>query len=469
MMLRQAGRHIARRTPLLRTFSSLNVTSNGGFSLPAVVGEPFLDYAPGSPERAELAAACAAQRAQVVEIPCIINGEDVFTGDVQEQVMPSDHGHVLARFHQARTQDVEAAIEATKAARHAWENMPFNARAQIFRTAADLIAGPYRAKVNATVMLGQSKTAWQAEIDSAVETVDFLRQNPNYAEHIYAQQPPLNSPNTWNRLEYRSLEGFVLAVSPFNFNAIGANLPAAPALMGNTCLWKPSSTAVLGNYTVMRTLEEAGLPPGVINFLPGHGPTIGDAALASRDFAGLHFTGSTKTFNKLWASIGNNLSNYRSYPRVVGETGGKNFHLVHSSANVAHAVNNTLRGSFEYQVGSIMFAFVNIFCRCFPQGSIKLASVNHYLPCLCYQSTHFLLLRFVPHHTLPGPEVQCHKPCVRREERVAAVQRDARSGTDESEAGAAGRFQHLPQRRDRQNVVRQRRVVHRKGARPAHV
>ncbi len=219
----------------------------------------------------------------------------------------------------------------------------------IFRKAADLIAGKYRPVLNAATMLGTGKTVWQAEIDSAVETIDFLRLNTSFAQEIYAVQPPLNSANTWNRLEYRELEGFVLAISPFNFCAIGANLPTAPALMGNTCLWKPSSTSVLSNYVTYKILLEAGLPTGVISFLPCSGRVAGEA-VNHRDFAGLHFTGSTATFNTLWQQIAGNLSHYKGYPRIVGETGGKNFHLMHPSADVEHVLFNTVRAAFEYQV-----------------------------------------------------------------------------------------------------------------------
>jgi len=264
------------------------------------------------------------------------------------QTMPSDHQHKLAIIHKATPEIIQTAINTAIEAKASWANMPFEHRAMIFRKAADLIAGKYRPKINAATMLGTGKTCWQAEIDSAVETIDFLRLNTTFAEDIYKVQPPLNSPNVWNRLEYRELEGFIVAISPFNFCAIGANLPSAPALMGNTCLWKPASTSVLSNYVTYKIFEEAGLPPGVISFLPSAGKVAG-AALDHKDFGGLHFTGSTQTFNTLWRQIGNNLDNYKSYPRIVGETGGKNFHLIHPSADVEHAVYNTVRAAFEYQ------------------------------------------------------------------------------------------------------------------------
>ena len=284
----------------------------------------------------------------MIDIPCCVGGKEIFTGDVSEQVMPSDHGHVLARFHKATPEVVQDAIKVSREAHLEWASTPFEHRAMVFKKAADLVAGKYRPRIMATTMLGTGKTVWQAEIDAAVETVDFLRLNNKFAEGIYNEQPPLNSPNTWNRMRYRELEGFVLAISPFNFCAIGANLCAAPALMGNTVLWKPASTAVLSNYVVYQIYQEAGLPPGVISFLPSSGRVAGEA-INHRDFGGLHFTGSTTTFNTLWRQIGNNLDNYKSYPRIVGETGGKNFHLVHPTADVEHAVNNTVRAAFEYQ------------------------------------------------------------------------------------------------------------------------
>ena len=325
------------------------VGSLGSFKLPKAENEPFLDYAPGSGERAALAGALEEVMGEVAEIPCVVGGEEVYTGNVVEQVMPTRHGHVLAKVHMADEGTTGAAIDAALEAREEWMGMPAEARLAIFRKAADLLAGKHRAKVCAAVMLGTGKNVWQAEIDAAVETIDFLRFNPEYAQEIYAMQPPMNSPGNWNRSEYRPLEGFVLAVSPFNFCAIGTNLATAPAMMGNTVVWKPSTTAVLGNYLNFQILKEAGLPDGVINFLPGPGATIGDTCLASPHLAGLHFTGSTATFNALQASIANNLDNYIGYPRVVGETGGKNFHFLHASADVQHAVNNTLRGAYEFQ------------------------------------------------------------------------------------------------------------------------
>lgn len=262
--------------------------------------------------------------------------------------MPSDHGHVLARFHKATPDIIQDAIRVSNEARQEWASIPFEHRAMVFKKAGDLVAGKYRPKIMAATMLGTGKTVWQAEIDAAVEVVDFLRINNKFAEGIYEGQPPLNSANTWNRLRYRELEGHVLAISPFNFCAIGANLCAAPALMGNTVLWKPASSSVLSNYVTYKIYEEAGLPPGVISFLPAAGKVAGEA-INHPDFAGLHFTGSTAVFNSLWQQVGNNLGTYKSYPRIVGETGGKNFHLLHPSADVDHAVFNTVRAAFEYQ------------------------------------------------------------------------------------------------------------------------
>ena len=313
-----------------------------------VVGEPFKHYAPGSPERPLLEAALKRVKSEVVEIPCVVNGKEYFTGDTFFQTMPSNHGHKIAKVHRATPDVIKEAIATANSARREWAAMPFEHRAMIFRKAADLIAGKYRPRLNAVTMLGTGKTVWQAEIDAAVETIDFLRMNPVFAQEIYNVQPPLNSPNTWNRLEYRELEGFVLAISPFNFCAIGANLPSAPALMGNTCLWKPATTSVLSNYVTYQIFREAGLPAGVISFLPSAGKVAGEA-INHPDFAGLHFTGSTATFNQLWNQISSNLGTYKGYPRIVGETGGKNFHLIHPSADIDHAVNNTIRAAFEYQ------------------------------------------------------------------------------------------------------------------------
>ena len=272
---------------LLRTTSSSirRFSSNARFVLPAFEGEPFRHYAPGEPETVSLKAACDKVRSEVVDIPCVVNGKEIFTGDVTDQVIGCDHQHVIARFHKATPEVIKEAIDVSNSARRDWENMPFEHRAAIFKKAADLIAEPYASRVMATTMLGQGKTPWQAEIDSRVETIDFLRLNNKFAEEIYSAQPPLNSRNTWNRMRYRGMEGFVLAISPFNFTAIGANLCASPALMGNTVLWKPASTAVLSNYEVFKIYQEAGLPDGVISFLPSAGRVVGEA-INHKDFGG---------------------------------------------------------------------------------------------------------------------------------------------------------------------------------------
>jgi 1-pyrroline-5-carboxylate dehydrogenase len=315
---------------------------------PIPVNEPVRSYAPGSPERASLKERLQAMRAETVEIPAVIGGERVETGDTAEVVAPHEHGRVLGIEHRCGTAEVERAIEAAVEARHDWMRMSWNDRAAVFLRAADLLAGPWRDTLNAATMLGQSKNAFQAEIDSACELVDFLRYNVHFMRGIYEDQP-FSPPGQWNQTEYRPLEGFVFAVTPFNFTAIAGNLPTAPALMGNTVVWKPATTALLSAHYVMRLLEAAGLPPGVINMVPGRGAAVGDPALASEHFTGLHFTGSTGTFNHLWRTIGQNLEQYRTYPRIVGETGGKDFIVAHESADAEAVATAIVRGSFEYQ------------------------------------------------------------------------------------------------------------------------
>jgi 1-pyrroline-5-carboxylate dehydrogenase len=276
----------------------------------------------------------------------------VKTGKISEQLNPSSHKSVVANYHSATPEITKEAITSALEAKKQWESMPWNDRASIFLKAADLIAGKWRYKLMAATMLGQGKNAWQAEIDAAAELIDFLRFNVQYANELYSIQPPMNSKGVWNRSEYRPLEGFVFAITPFNFTAIGGNLAAAPALMGNVVLWKPSPSAVLSNFFVYKILEEAGLPKGVIQFLPtaqDQVESMCDAVFKHRDFAGLHYTGSTAIFKKLWKDIANNVDIHRSYPRVVGETGGKDFHLYHSSADVRNGVVQALRGAFEYQ------------------------------------------------------------------------------------------------------------------------
>ncbi|MEO8139209.1 MAG: L-glutamate gamma-semialdehyde dehydrogenase [Gemmatimonadota bacterium] len=321
---------------------------SGISNLPRPQNDPILGYAPGSPERAALKAQLASMAAETVEIPVIVGGKEIHTGKLHDVVSPHDHKRVLARVHMADQATIESAVRASKVAWRMWSEMRFEDRAAVFLKAADLLAGPWRMKVNAATMLGQSKTAFQAEIDSACELIDFWRFNVYFAEKLYQEQPS-SSPGIWNRMEHRSLEGFVYAITPFNFTAIGGNLPTAPTMMGNVAIWKPSHTATLSNYYVMKVLEEAGLPPGVINFLPGDSIQVSNALLADRDFAGIHFTGSTAVFQSLWRTIAENLPRYAAYPRIVGETGGKDFVLAHRSADVEALSVALVRGAFEYQ------------------------------------------------------------------------------------------------------------------------
>ena len=321
---------------------------NGIVRVPEPVNEPVLAYAPGSPERASIKKRLAEMLGETVDIPLVIGGEEVRTGNVLRAVCPHEHGHVLATCHQAGPAEVARAIAAAREAWREWSEMPWEARAAVFLKAADLLAGPWRDTVNASTMLGQSKTVHQAEIDSAAELVDFWRFNPHYLQRLYSDQP-LSVRGIWDAVEYRPLEGFVFAVTPFNFTSIGGNLPTAPALAGNTVLWKPASTSILSNYYVLKVLEAAGLPPGVINFVPGRGASVGDPVFASPEFAGLHFTGSTETFQRMWGTIAGNLGRYKSYPRIVGETGGKDFVFAHPSADARALTVALVRGAFEYQ------------------------------------------------------------------------------------------------------------------------
>ncbi|KAF2073769.1 hypothetical protein CYY_004903, partial [Polysphondylium violaceum] len=320
-------------------------------SIPTPVNQVLYNYEVGSTHRKLLKEACNKLRNECPDIPCIVNGKEIRTGDIQKQLICSDHSKVLCQFHQANPQVLQDAIEGSLKAKAEWESLPFEDKAAIFLKTADLLNTKYRYEVLAATMLGQGKTVWQAEIDAAAETIDFLRFNPKYAEEIYSQQPPANSPGCWNRVEYRPLEGYVVAISPFNFTAIGANLPSAPALMGNVVLWKPASTAILSNYVVYKAFREAGLPDGVIQFLPGSGRVVGDVLINNKHFSGLHFTGSTGVFNGIYQKTASNLVSglYRGYPRIVGETGGKDFHFMHNSADVDNFVYNTMRAAFEYQ------------------------------------------------------------------------------------------------------------------------
>jgi 1-pyrroline-5-carboxylate dehydrogenase len=324
------------------------VSAPGIFRPPPAENEPIRSYAPGSPERAELQRRLAEIAGERISIPLVIGGERVETGATFEAVMPHDRDHVLADVAKGDASHMEGAIAAAREAHHAWSSTPWHERVAVFLRAAELLAGPWRSTLNAATMLNQSKTAHQAEIDSACETIDFLRFNADYLVRIYEEQPS-SSPGVWNRMEYRPLEGFVLAVSPFNFTAIGANLSTSPALMGNTVVWKPASTQALSAWYMMRLFEEAGLPPGVINLVFGPGAELGDAALHSPELAGVHFTGSTAVFQSIWRTIGGGIDRYRNYPRIVGETGGKDFILAHPSADAAAVATAIVRGSFEYQ------------------------------------------------------------------------------------------------------------------------
>ena len=321
--------------------------SNGYFKVEMPKNEPVKAYLPGSPERASLKKELERQSAQVVQVPMLIGGKEVWTERKTKAVMPHDHAHVIAEAASGGEKELKDAIAAALAARKAWTEMPMEHRVSIFLKASDLIAGPMRDKVNAATMLGQSKTAYQAEIDTC-ELIDFLRFNVYYLQQIYDRQPN-NTPNVWNRIEYRPLEGFVTAISPFNFTSIGANLPTAPAIAGNVVLWKPATTAVLSNYYVMQALMAAGLPAGVINFVPSRGSDMSKYVLSDPNLAGFHFTGSTEVFSGVYSLVGENIKKYKTYPRLVGETGGKDFIFAHNSADVPGLVAALTRASYEYQ------------------------------------------------------------------------------------------------------------------------
>jgi 1-pyrroline-5-carboxylate dehydrogenase len=321
----------------------------GFFSVPQPQNEPVLNYGPRSVEREALKASLEEARSKVIEIPMYIGNKQVHTGKRLEIRPPHDHKHLLAIFPEGDASTVNAAIDAALAAKPQWEEMPWEQRASIFLKAADLLAGPYRARINAATMLGQSKNAYQAEIDSACEFIDFLRFNVSYMVEIYAQQPPINPKGVWNRVEQRPLEGFVFALTPFNFTAIAGNLPASAAMMGNVVVWKPAYPQIYAANVIMQVFKEAGLPDGVINLIYVDGPVAGDVIFNHHDFAGIHFTGSTKVFQNIWQTIGNNIHKYRTYPRIVGETGGKDFVLAHPSANADVVSTALVRGAFEYQ------------------------------------------------------------------------------------------------------------------------
>jgi 1-pyrroline-5-carboxylate dehydrogenase len=320
----------------------------GFFHVPLPKNEPVYSYAPGSKERAALKKALEAARSQELDIPMHIGGEEVRSGTKKRLAPPHDHQHTLGYYHAGDKLHVEQAIDAALAAKPLWAELGWEHRASIFLKAADLLAGPYRYTINAATMLGQSKSAYQAEIDSACELIDFLRFNVHFMSQIYNEQPE-SSPGVWNRIEYRPLEGFTFALTPFNFTAIAGNLPTSMALMGNVVVWKPANTQIYAANVIMQVLKEAGLPDGVINLVYADGPTIGEVIFNHRDFAGLHFTGSTGVFQNMWKTIGQNIHKYRTYPRIVGETGGKDFVMVHHSANAKEVATGLARGAFEYQ------------------------------------------------------------------------------------------------------------------------
>ena len=321
----------------------------GFFNVPTPVNEPILGYAPGSKERELLMAAIADARSKQIEIPMHIAGKEVHTENKGNVTPPHDHQHILGQYSKGDKSHVSQAIDAALAAKANWENLAWEHRAAIFLKAADLIAGPYRYKLNAATMLGQSKNAYQAEIDSACELIDFLRFNVSYMADIYKQQPPVSPKGSWNRVEQRPLEGFVFALTPFNFTAIAGNLPTSAAMMGNVVVWKPANTQIFAANVLMEIFKEAGLPDGVINLVYVSGPDAGDVIFNHPDFAGIHFTGSTGVFQNIWKTIGNNIHKFKTYPRIVGETGGKDFILVHGSAEAESSSTAIIRGAFEYQ------------------------------------------------------------------------------------------------------------------------
>ena len=331
------------------TGSGRNIAAfNGVRRIPAPVNDPNRTYAAGSPERAEIKARLKSMAAEKIDIPIVIGGREIRTGNTAQAVMPHDHSHVLADYHIAGPEHVQQAIEASAAARREWSEWPWEDRAAILLRAAELLATTWRPTINAATMLGQSKTIYQAEIDAASEMIDFWRFNAHFAQELYNEQP-ISSPGMWNQLEYRALEGFIYAITPFNFTAIGGNLTTAPALMGNTVIWKPASSAMLSGYYTLKLLEEAGMPPGVINFLPGNPVQITNMLLDSPELGGIHFTGSTEVFNGMWKKVGENIGKYKGYPRLVGETGGKDFIVAHPSADPVEVAVAIARGGFEYQ------------------------------------------------------------------------------------------------------------------------
>jgi len=327
----------------------MNLLNNAVIKVPVPTNEPVYSYAPGTPERTKLKAAIKELSAKKIEIPLIIGGREIRTGKTAQVVMPHKHSHVLAEYHIAGETEIELAVQAAMEAKQEWEALRWEERAAIFLKAAELLSGKYRYQMNAASMLSTGKTAFQAEIDAACELIDFLRFNVWYAQQIYSDQPPISPKGIWNFVQQRPLEGFVLAVTPFNFTAIAGNLPTAPAIMGNTVLLKPASSCVYTPYLFMQILKEAGLPDGVINFIPGSGAQIGKICLPHRDLGGVHFTGSTAVFQNMWKTIGENIAGYKSYPRIVGETGGKDFIFAHNSADLRQLSTAIIRGAFEFQ------------------------------------------------------------------------------------------------------------------------
>jgi len=320
----------------------------GFFNTPKAVNEPVKSYAPNSPEKEAVLSAYKKMWNETIEVPLYIGKEEIRTGNTRNMTAPHDHQHMVGTYHLAEKQHIELAIANALESKTKWANMAWEQRAAIFLKAAELIAGPYRARINAATMIAQSKTIFQAEIDASCELIDFLRFNVEFMTQIYAEQPKSNS-DMWNRVEYRPLEGFVYAITPFNFTAIAGNLPTSTALMGNVVVWKPAATQVFSANLLMQIFKEAGLPNGVINMVMGDSSMISDVLLSNKNLAGVHFTGSTEVFNSIWAKIGNNMSAYKSYPRIVGETGGKDFIIAHPSANVKQLVTGIVRGAFEFQ------------------------------------------------------------------------------------------------------------------------
>ncbi|KJX95235.1 delta 1-pyrroline-5-carboxylate dehydrogenase like protein [Zymoseptoria brevis] len=386
----QLGNSIKPSTKLgLRNGQTKGAATLASFKIPTVNNEPNQHYGKGSIDREKLAAAMKTLRSKSpVQVPIMVGGKESKTSKISQQPMPMEHKQSIASWSSASTSDVNTAIASALAAKSEWADLPFSDRAAIFLKAADLVAGKYRYDIMAATMLGQGKNAWQAEIDSAAETVDFLRFGVKYAQELYAQQPEHNSPGMWNRVEYRPLEGFVYAVTPFNFTAIAANLPCAPALMGNVVVWKPSPSAMASNWLLYQILLEAGLPRDVIQFVPGDAVEITKTVLAHPEFSSLHYTGSTAVFRQLYGQIGQGTAEgrYKSYPRIVGETGGKNFHLVHNTADIHNTVINTVRGAFEYQ------------------GQKCSATSRAYFPASTWEQTKPLLVEEVKKLKIGGPE-----------------------------------------------------------------